>query len=159
MPLACSIPSEWLLLVLKASSLALPRKPDVFGFIQHWNYNLSSSYDCNRVYSQGVFFCLQFNPLKSLNYLIKLLSASINQNNTAVHCLPWAGTITDANLKLLQEAEQQLKTIVTEKFDVAMKQEDLPQVERFFKIFPLLGLHDEGLSNFSRYLCKQVRTL
>ncbi|KAL7978787.1 hypothetical protein Chor_013276 [Crotalus horridus] len=65
------------------------------------------------------------------------------------------GTITDANLKLLQEAEQQLKTIVTEKFDVAMKQEDLPQVERFFKIFPLLGLHDEGLSNFSRYLCKQ----
>ncbi|XP_015667659.1 conserved oligomeric Golgi complex subunit 4 [Protobothrops mucrosquamatus] len=66
------------------------------------------------------------------------------------------GTITDANLKLLQEAEQQLKTIVTEKFDVAMKQEDLPQVERFFKIFPLLGLHDEGLSNFSRYLCKQV---
>ncbi|KAG8143788.1 putative Conserved oligomeric Golgi complex subunit 4-like protein [Naja naja] len=66
------------------------------------------------------------------------------------------GTITDANLKLLQEAEQQLKTIVTEKFDVAMKQEDLLQVERFFKIFPLLGLHDEGLSNFSRYLCKQV---
>ncbi|XP_034281558.1 conserved oligomeric Golgi complex subunit 4 isoform X2 [Pantherophis guttatus] len=66
------------------------------------------------------------------------------------------GTITDANLKLLQEAEQQLKTIVTEKFDVAMKQEDMLQVERFFKIFPLLGLHDEGLSNFSRYLCKQV---
>ncbi|KAM6430718.1 conserved oligomeric Golgi complex subunit 4 isoform 1-T1 [Liasis olivaceus] len=66
------------------------------------------------------------------------------------------GTITDANLKLLQEAEQQLKTIVTEKFDAAMKQEDLPQVERFFKIFPLLDLHEEGLSNFSKYLCKQV---
>ncbi|OXB54279.1 hypothetical protein ASZ78_002906 [Callipepla squamata] len=66
------------------------------------------------------------------------------------------GGIIDANLKLLQESEQRLKTIVTEKFDTAMKQGDLPQVERFFKIFPLLGLHEEGLSKFSEYLCKQV---
>uniref|UniRef100_A0A8C2T5A7 Conserved oligomeric Golgi complex subunit 4 n=1 Tax=Coturnix japonica TaxID=93934 RepID=A0A8C2T5A7_COTJA len=66
------------------------------------------------------------------------------------------GGIIDANLKLLQESEQRLKTIVTEKFDAAMKQGDLPQVERFFKIFPLLGLHEEGLSKFSEYLCKQV---
>lgn len=71
--------------------------------------------------------------------------------------LPFSpGGIIDANLKLLQEAEQRLKTIVTEKFDAAMKQGDLPQVERFFKIFPLLGLHEEGLSKFSEYLCKQV---
>lgn len=62
----------------------------------------------------------------------------------------------DANLKLLQEAEQRLKAIVTEKFAVATNEEDLPQVERFFKIFPLLGLHEEGLSKFSEYLCKQV---
>uniref|UniRef100_A0A8D0GFT0 Conserved oligomeric Golgi complex subunit 4 n=1 Tax=Sphenodon punctatus TaxID=8508 RepID=A0A8D0GFT0_SPHPU len=69
------------------------------------------------------------------------------------------GSIIDANLKLLQEAEQRLKTIVTEKFDVATKQGDLPQVERFFKIFPLLGLHEEGLSKLSEYLCKQVMVL
>uniref|UniRef100_A0A8C6FQ73 Conserved oligomeric Golgi complex subunit 4 n=1 Tax=Moschus moschiferus TaxID=68415 RepID=A0A8C6FQ73_MOSMO len=66
------------------------------------------------------------------------------------------GSMTDANLKLLQEAEQRLKAIVTEKFAVATKEGDLPQVERFFKIFPLLGLHEEGLSKFSEYLCKQV---
>ncbi|KFP80587.1 Conserved oligomeric Golgi complex subunit 4, partial [Apaloderma vittatum] len=66
------------------------------------------------------------------------------------------GGVIDANLKLLQEAEQRLKMIVTEKFNTAMKQGDLPQVERFFKIFPLLGLHEEGLSRFSEYLCKQV---
>ena len=69
------------------------------------------------------------------------------------HC---AGSMIDANLKLLQEAEQRLKAIVTEKFAVATKEGDLPQVERFFKIFPLLGLHEEGLSKFSEYLCKQV---
>lgn len=62
----------------------------------------------------------------------------------------------DANLKLLQEAEERLKAIVTEKFAIATKEGDLPQVERFFKIFPLLGLHEEGLSKFSEYLCKQV---
>ncbi|XP_076989110.1 conserved oligomeric Golgi complex subunit 4 isoform X2 [Tamandua tetradactyla] len=66
------------------------------------------------------------------------------------------GSMIDANLKLLQEAEQRLKAIVTEKFAVATKDGDLPQVERFFKIFPLLGLHEEGLSKFSEYLCKQV---
>ncbi|KAF6077128.1 component of oligomeric golgi complex 4 [Phyllostomus discolor] len=66
------------------------------------------------------------------------------------------GSMIDANLKLLQEAEQRLKAIVTEKFAVATKEGDLPQVERFFKIFPLLGLHEDGLSKFSEYLCKQV---
>lgn len=69
------------------------------------------------------------------------------------HC---AGSMIDANLKLLQEAEQRLKAIVTEKFAIATKEGDLPQVERFFKIFPLLGLHEEGLNKFSEYLCKQV---
>ncbi|XP_021488211.1 conserved oligomeric Golgi complex subunit 4 [Meriones unguiculatus] len=66
------------------------------------------------------------------------------------------GSMIDANLKLLQEAEQRLKAIVTEKFATATKEGDLPQVERFFKIFPLLGLHEDGLSKFSEYLCKQV---
>ncbi|XP_063134208.1 conserved oligomeric Golgi complex subunit 4 isoform X3 [Rattus norvegicus] len=66
------------------------------------------------------------------------------------------GSMIDANLKLLQEAEQRLKAIVAEKFAAATKEGDLPQVERFFKIFPLLGLHEDGLSKFSEYLCKQV---
>uniref|UniRef100_A0A8C5KGT6 Conserved oligomeric Golgi complex subunit 4 n=1 Tax=Jaculus jaculus TaxID=51337 RepID=A0A8C5KGT6_JACJA len=69
------------------------------------------------------------------------------------------GSMIDANLKLLQEAEQRLKAIVAEKFAIATKEGDLPQVERFFKIFPLLGLHEDGLSKFSEYLCKQVWTL
>ncbi|KAM4721197.1 conserved oligomeric Golgi complex subunit 4 isoform 2-T2 [Rhinophrynus dorsalis] len=66
------------------------------------------------------------------------------------------GSMIDANLHHLQEAEQHLKVIVSDKFDAATKAGDLPQVERFFKIFPLLGLHEEGISKFSEYLCKQV---
>ncbi|XP_059848487.1 conserved oligomeric Golgi complex subunit 4 isoform X1 [Hypanus sabinus] len=64
--------------------------------------------------------------------------------------------VIDASLNLLQEADQRLRVIVAEKFDVAIMEGDLPQVERFFKIFPLLGLHEEGLSKFSEYLCKQI---
>ncbi|KAM8945300.1 conserved oligomeric Golgi complex subunit 4 [Pelodytes ibericus] len=66
------------------------------------------------------------------------------------------GSIIDANLHHLQEAEQHLKVLVSEKFDAATRAGDLPQVERFFKIFPLLGLHEDGISKFSEYLCKQV---
>lgn len=62
----------------------------------------------------------------------------------------------DASLVLLQEAEQKLKVIVAEKLDEAVAAVDLAQVERFFKIFPLLGLHQQGLARFGQYLCSQV---
>lgn len=62
----------------------------------------------------------------------------------------------DASLALLQEAEQSLKALVTKRLEEAVATGDLPQVERFFKIIPLLGLHEQGLSQFARYLCGQV---
>ncbi|KAM3625328.1 uncharacterized protein V6R79_010323 [Siganus canaliculatus] len=62
----------------------------------------------------------------------------------------------DASLVLLQEAEQKLKVIVAEKLDEAVAAVDLAQVERFFKIFPLLGLHQQGLARFGQYLCTQL---
>lgn len=62
----------------------------------------------------------------------------------------------DASLVLLQEAEQKLKVIVAQKLDEAVAAVDLAQVERFFKIFPLLGLHQQGLARFGQYLCSQV---
>ncbi|XP_061883418.1 conserved oligomeric Golgi complex subunit 4 [Entelurus aequoreus] len=62
----------------------------------------------------------------------------------------------DASLLLLQEAEQKLKVIVGKKLDEAVAAVDLPQVERFFKIFPLLGLHQQGLTRFGKYLCSQL---
>lgn len=66
------------------------------------------------------------------------------------------GSAVDASLVMLQEAEQKLKVIVAEKLDEAVAAVDLAQVERFFKIFPLLGLHQQGLARFGQYLCSQV---
>ncbi|XP_069037408.1 conserved oligomeric Golgi complex subunit 4 [Lepisosteus oculatus] len=66
------------------------------------------------------------------------------------------GSAVDASLSLLKEAEQRLKTLVRERLDQAIKAGDLAQVERFFKIFPLLGLHEQGLARFAQYLCSQL---
>ncbi|XP_062327709.1 conserved oligomeric Golgi complex subunit 4 [Osmerus eperlanus] len=62
----------------------------------------------------------------------------------------------DASLAMLQEAEQRLKVLVAERLDEAVAAGDLAQVERFFKIFPLLGLHEQGLARFGQYLCSQL---
>lgn len=68
-----------------------------------------------------------------------------------------AGGSVDVALHVLQDAKQNLTKIVREKFDAALVTADRASVERFFKIFPLLGLHDEGLRKFSKYLKSQVQ--
>ncbi|VDI53366.1 conserved oligomeric Golgi complex subunit 4 [Mytilus galloprovincialis] len=62
----------------------------------------------------------------------------------------------DNSFKLLHEAENKLKSIVNSKFDAAVHSGDSASVERFFKIFPLLGLYDEGLTKFGKYLSSQL---
>ncbi|KAK5646267.1 hypothetical protein RI129_004731 [Pyrocoelia pectoralis] len=57
----------------------------------------------------------------------------------------------------LQDAASQLRTIVQHKFDEAVRVEDLSSIERFFKIFPLLDMHDEGIKRFCNYLCDKLR--
>lgn len=66
-------------------------------------------------------------------------------------------TSITSSLATLQQAAFQLRTVVTHKFDEAVKSEDLASVERFFKIFPLLGMHDEGLKKFCQYLCSKLQ--
>ncbi len=69
------------------------------------------------------------------------------------------GSTLDTSFKLLTEAQQKLKSIVHNKFDAAVHSGDVASVERFFKIFPLIGEHEPGLSKFSKYLCSQVKTM
>ena len=63
----------------------------------------------------------------------------------------------DDALKTLHEAETKVKEIVAKRFEEAVREEDLASVERFFKIFPLINMHDEGLRRFTMYLCSKVR--
>lgn len=66
------------------------------------------------------------------------------------------GSSLDEAFSKLHEAENKLKAIVLRKFDEAVRNEDIASVERFFKIFPLLNQHNEGLRKFSTYLCSQI---
>ena len=67
-----------------------------------------------------------------------------------------SGVGLEGNIATLHDAEVRLKRIVARKFDEAVKDEDLASIERFFKLFPLLGLHDDGLRNFTDYLCTKL---
>ncbi|RMZ94018.1 conserved oligomeric Golgi complex subunit 4, partial [Brachionus plicatilis] len=62
----------------------------------------------------------------------------------------------DQSFNVLQESKTKLQAIVNEKYDLALQSQDVPQMERFFKIFPLIGLSESGIEKFSSYLCDQI---
>ena len=66
------------------------------------------------------------------------------------------GAGLEASLATLHEAETRVRGVVARRFAEAVREEDLASIERFFKIFPLLGMHDEGISSFTGYLCSKL---
>ena len=62
----------------------------------------------------------------------------------------------DQSFNVLQESKSKLQEIVNEKYLQAVNANDVPQMERFFKIFPLIGQSENGLKKFSDYLCVQI---
>jgi hypothetical protein len=75
---------------------------------------------------------------------------------TTADSVKGGGTVS-SSFSLLREAEAKLKEVVRTSMADAMATADHPQVERFFKIFPLLNLHKEGLQQFATYLRRQIR--
>ncbi|XP_022179383.1 conserved oligomeric Golgi complex subunit 4 isoform X2 [Myzus persicae] len=64
--------------------------------------------------------------------------------------------ITSA-LKHLQEASELLQDTVSKRFEHASLVQDSNSIERYFKIFPLLGMHDVGLEKFVDYLGRLLK--
>ncbi|KAL3280546.1 hypothetical protein HHI36_003778 [Cryptolaemus montrouzieri] len=60
------------------------------------------------------------------------------------------------SVRTLQDATSQLRALVEHKFNEAVRNEDLVSIERFFKIFPLLGIHEVGITEFCTYLRGKV---
>lgn len=63
----------------------------------------------------------------------------------------------DNSFTLLEEVAEHLRVVVAKKFKEAIIDEDLASVERFFKIYPLLNMHEEGLKEYSLYLSSKLR--
>ena len=63
-----------------------------------------------------------------------------------------ANVSLDNAISILHNGEDQVRRVVSHRFDEAIKNDDLASIERFFKLFPLINLHDVGLKKFSLYL-------
>ncbi|XP_070505258.1 conserved oligomeric Golgi complex subunit 4 [Chironomus tepperi] len=59
----------------------------------------------------------------------------------------------------LEKAAKEMREIVKVKLDEAIKKNDLASVERFFKIFPQLGMYDEGIVKFTSYVCTKLSSI
>ena len=62
----------------------------------------------------------------------------------------------DSAIKTLHEAEERVRNVISQRFDEAVQQEDLASIERFFKLFPLINMHEGGLEKFTQYLCSKL---
>jgi len=82
-----------------------------------------------------------------------------DMDESLLRCTPGqggSGVGLEGSLATLHEAENRVRGVVARRFDEAVKDEDLASIERFFKIFPLLGMHEEGIANFTVYLCTKL---
>ncbi|KAH8410645.1 hypothetical protein KR009_009875 [Drosophila setifemur] len=68
------------------------------------------------------------------------------------------GSITSVSdaVKTLEDATEQTRVLIAKRFEEAVKSDDLASVERFFKIFPLVGCHLTGIEKFSVYICQKL---
>ena len=60
------------------------------------------------------------------------------------------------SLKILEQSKHDLTSIIIEKFDKAVEKNNEADVVKYFKMFPLLKLHELGLEKFSSYLAKLI---
>ncbi|XP_026844519.1 conserved oligomeric Golgi complex subunit 4 isoform X1 [Drosophila persimilis] len=64
-------------------------------------------------------------------------------------------SVSDA-VQTLEDATEKIRELISRRFDDAVKSNDLASVERFFKIFPLVGYHRIGIEKFSTYICQKL---
>lgn len=62
----------------------------------------------------------------------------------------------ETSYNTLNDAKDKLQKTIRAKFDQAVHSGDAASVERFLKIFPRLGLHEEGIIKFGKYLSAQI---
>ncbi|VDO44948.1 unnamed protein product [Haemonchus placei] len=67
-----------------------------------------------------------------------------------------AGLNVSHSYEVLTSATTRLKEILQKKLEAAVEAEDIPSMQRFVKLFPLINEHNSGLTRFGKYLGKQI---
>lgn len=57
----------------------------------------------------------------------------------------------------LHAATNKLRSLLRVKFEEAVKREDVASVERFFKLFPAVGQHEEGVRQFTQFAAGRLQ--
>ncbi|KAH8306683.1 hypothetical protein KR044_006526 [Drosophila immigrans] len=68
------------------------------------------------------------------------------------------GSITSVSdaVHTLEEATDNMRELTSKRFEEAVQNDDLASVERFFKIFPLVGCHRIGIEKFCGYISQKL---
>ena len=64
----------------------------------------------------------------------------------------------DGALATLHDGKDRVRRVVSQRFDEAVQNDDLASIERFFKLFPLINMHEGGLERFSKYMSTKIAT-
>lgn len=108
--------------------------------------------------SEGVKAALKNEDYeKAAAHVHRVLSIDQNVLKRTADNISQDHTTVDNSFTLLEEVAEHLRVVVAKKFNEAIIDEDLASIERFFKIYPLLNMHDEGLKEYSLYLSSKLR--
>lgn len=110
-----------------------------------------------QVCSQGVIAAIKSEDFeKGASHIQRFLSMDEKLLQRTADDVSGSITTVSQAFNTLTEATTKMRQSVMQKFDEAVAKDDLASVERFFKIFPLLGMHDDGIAKFAAYICTKL---
>ncbi|KAG2176632.1 hypothetical protein INT44_007296 [Umbelopsis vinacea] len=81
---------------------------------------------------------------------------SILEGSFAEYTVPTSEN-PDNPTKTISDVKAALFDIFSKQFDMAVGSRDQKEITRYFKLFPLIGCHKEGLQRYSNFVCGLVR--
>lgn len=107
--------------------------------------------------SQGVIAAIKEEDFeKCAGHIGRFLSMDQNLLQRTADDVQGSVTSVSDAVKTLEGATENVRELIFKKFDEAVKRDDLASIERFFKIFPLVGRHSDGIIKFSNYICSKL---
>ncbi|XP_055921896.1 conserved oligomeric Golgi complex subunit 4 [Eupeodes corollae] len=107
--------------------------------------------------SQGVIAAIKEEDFeKCAGHIGRFLSMDQNLLQRTADDVQGSVTSVSDAVKTLEGATENVRELIFKKFDEAVKKDDLASIERFFKIFPLVGRHSDGIAKFSNYICSKL---
>lgn len=109
--------------------------------------------------SQGVLNAIEEEDYEKGSALIgRFLSIDQNVLRRTAGDVGSNGSVTSVSdaVHTLEKATEKMRKLVVIRFDEAVNKDDLASVERFLKLFPLLGMHQDGIEKFGKYICMKL---